>query len=71
LWKKRQKRDYCRANGLCYWCSEKYDPSHTEVCTKQPKVQVHAVSVNSLDVELSENILAQLEDALSQDFFCP
>ena len=70
MWKERQKRDYCRANGLCYWCNEKYDPAHAEVCTKRPKAQANALSLNNLDVDLNENILAQLEleDALSQDF---
>ena len=70
LRKERQKRDYCRANGLCYWCNEKYDPAHAEVCTKRPKAQANALSLNNLDVDLNENILAQLEleDALSQDF---
>ena len=40
------------------------------ICPKHPKAQVNALSLNTLDVELSEHILAQLdlEDDLSQDF---
>ena len=40
------------------------------ICPKHPKAQVNALSLNTLDVELSEHILSQLdmEDALSQDF---
>ena len=70
LWRERQKRDYCKANGMCYWCSDKYDPAHAAICPKRPKAQVNALSLNSLDVELSEHILAQLDlkDALAQDF---
>ena len=44
--------------------------AHAAICPKHPKAQVNALSLNTLDVELSEHILAQLdlEDALSQDF---
>ena len=34
LWGERQKRDYCKANGLCYWCSDKYDPADAAICPK-------------------------------------
>ena len=55
---------------MCYWCSEKYDPAHAAICPKRPKEQMNVLSLNTLDVELSKHILAQLdlEDALSQDF---
>jgi len=48
LWKERQKRDYCKANGLCYWCSEKYDPAHAAICPKRLKAQVNALSLSIL-----------------------
>jgi hypothetical protein len=28
LWKDRQLRDYRKANGLCFKCGEKFDPTH-------------------------------------------
>jgi hypothetical protein len=43
MWRERPKSDYCKANGLCYWCSEKYDPANAEVCTKRPKAQLNAL----------------------------
>jgi hypothetical protein len=29
VWKDRQLRDYRRANGLCFKCGDKYEPTHT------------------------------------------
>lgn len=60
LWKERQLRDYHKANGLCFFCGEKYDPSHLEHCTKRPKVQVNALALNDFNVELNDEILTQL-----------
>uniref|UniRef100_A0A0A8YYF6 Uncharacterized protein n=1 Tax=Arundo donax TaxID=35708 RepID=A0A0A8YYF6_ARUDO len=71
LWKERQLRHYRRANRLCYYCGDKYEPAHLEKCLKRPKPQVNALAVNDLDVELSEVVLNQLaiEDTLAADFY--
>jgi len=34
LWRERQERDYRKANGLCFYCAEKFEPGHAEKCTK-------------------------------------
>jgi hypothetical protein len=34
LWRERQLRDYRKANGLCFYCGEKFDTGHIEVCQK-------------------------------------
>lgn len=61
LSKERQKRDYCRAHNLCFYCSEPFDANHLAKCTKRPKPTVHAMVVNDLDVPLTEEILHQLD----------
>jgi len=70
LSKERQLRDYCRANNLCFYCREPYDPSHAAKCTKRPKTQVNALVLNDLDVTLNDEVLKQLEieDALTEEF---
>lgn len=70
LWKERLTRDYRKANGLCYFCAEKYDPNHALVCPKRPGAQVNALVVNPLDTELTEEVLTQLalEDSLATEF---
>lgn len=50
LSKERQLRDYCQANSLCFYYREPYDPAHAAKCTKGPKAQVNALSLNDLDV---------------------
>jgi hypothetical protein len=60
LWRERQTRDYRRANNLCYFCAEPYDATHKNVCTKRPQQQQPqstALVVNSLDVNLTEDVL--------------
>jgi len=61
LSKECQLRDFRRANGLCYFCDDKFDNAHLEKCTKPPKSQLHAMVVNDLDVDLTEEKLKQLE----------
>ena len=55
---------------MCYYCGEKFDPSHAAVCTQRPKAQANAMVVNDLDMPLSEEIISQLEleDAISANF---
>lgn len=60
LWRERQEHDYRKANGLCYFYAEKYEPSHADKCAKCPKAQLNALVVNDLDVQLTE-VLHQLE----------
>jgi hypothetical protein len=71
LWRERQLRDYRKANGLCYFCGDKYDPTHGEICQKKPKAQVNALAINDLDHPLTEEVLNQLavEDSLAKEFF--
>jgi hypothetical protein len=67
----RQLQDYRKANNLCYFCGDKYEPGHQEVCTKRQKSQVNALAVNNLDKEeITEEMLNALaaEDVLAEDF---
>jgi hypothetical protein len=68
LWRERQLRDYRRANGLCYFCGDKYDPAHGEVCQKKSRAQVNALTINDLDQNITEDVLNQLamEDVMSK-----
>ena len=70
LWKDRQLRDYRKANGLCFNCGEKFVPGHLEVCPKRNKPQAHALALNDLDRELSDEVLNDLaiEDQLQEEF---
>lgn len=72
LWKERQVRGHRKANGLCFYCGEPYDPQHKNVYAKrpQPPVQVNALVVNDLDLVLTDEVLNQLavEDGLTEDF---
>jgi hypothetical protein len=70
LWRDQQLRDYHRANGLCYSCGEKYEPGHSEVCSKRVKTQSNALVINELDRELGDDVLNQLaiEDELPEQF---
>jgi hypothetical protein len=36
--KERQKRDFCKANNLCFYCSEPFDSAHLAKCTKDQKL---------------------------------
>ena len=74
LWKERQTRDYLRANGLCFYCREPFDANCLKLCTKRPQQQqpqVNALALNDLDVQLTEEVLHQLEleDTLASDFY--
>jgi hypothetical protein len=60
LSKESQFRDYCKANNLCYYCTEPFDPSHMAKCTKRQRAQLNALALNTLDVELTEELLEQL-----------
>ena len=55
---------------MCYYCGDKYDPSHVAVCKQRPQAQVHALVANDLDMPLSEELVAQLEleDSLTAEF---
>jgi hypothetical protein len=68
--KERQKRDYCKANNLCFYCAEPFDPSHLAKCTKRPRSQANALVLNHLDVDLTDEVLEQLamEDTLASEF---
>lgn len=62
--------NYRRANNLCFYCGDKFEPGHIAVCTQRPKAQINALVVNDLDMPLSEEILTQLamEDSLDNEF---
>lgn len=70
LYKERQLRDFYRTNNLCFFCREPYDATHASKCKKRPGAQVNALAVNDLDVQLNDEVLAQLEveDALTAEF---
>jgi hypothetical protein len=70
LSKERQKRDYCKANNLCFYFSEPFDATHLPKCTKRPKAHVNALVVNDLDVNLTDEVFEQLrvEVQLSAEF---
>lgn len=59
LWKERQLRDYRRANGQCFKCGQKYDPTH--ICG-QKQVAVANMMENVEDpIQLSEEVLNLME----------
>ena len=66
LWKDQQLWDYHKANGLCFYCGEKFVLGHIEVYSKRQKPQVNAIMLNDLDRELSDDVLNELtvEDQL-------
>ncbi|WVZ71682.1 LOW QUALITY PROTEIN: hypothetical protein U9M48_020237 [Paspalum notatum var. saurae] len=75
LTKERQLRDFRRANGLCYYCGDKFDSTHLEKCPKRQKLQANALVINELDVPqldvpLTDEVLNQLaiEDSLAEEF---
>jgi hypothetical protein len=70
LTKERLLRDYCRLNNLCFYCKEPYDPNHAVKCSKRPKAQANALVLNDLDIQLTNEVLAQLdmEDTLNAEF---
>ena len=70
MWKERRTLNYRKANNLCYYCGEKYDPNHAAICAQRPKAQVNALVTNSLDMPLTEEVVAQLEleDSLASEF---
>jgi hypothetical protein len=59
LWKDRQLRDYRRANGLCFKCGEKYDPTH--VCGQKQAATLNAMQDGEGPVLLAEEVLNMLE----------
>jgi hypothetical protein len=71
LWRERQLRDYRKTNGLCFYCGEKFEPGHVEVCQRRVKSQLNTLAMNDLDQNLTEEVLDQLavEDALTEEFY--
>ncbi|KAK3151850.1 hypothetical protein QOZ80_3AG0251460 [Eleusine coracana subsp. coracana] len=61
LTKERQLRYYRRLNGLCYFCGDKFDADHVSKCIKRPKAQLHNLSAQDLDTDLTEEVLQQLD----------
>uniref|UniRef100_A0ACD5U6C2 Uncharacterized protein n=1 Tax=Avena sativa TaxID=4498 RepID=A0ACD5U6C2_AVESA len=59
FWKDRQLRDYRRANGLCFKCGEKYDPTH--LCAKKTVAELHAMTTEEAVEHLSEEVLNMIE----------
>lgn len=55
---------------MCFYCREPYDANHAAKCTKRPGAQVNALAVNDLNVQLTDEVLEQLEveDALAAEF---
>jgi hypothetical protein len=59
LRKERKVWEHRKANDLCFYCGEKFDPAHVAVCTKRPQAQVNAMVLNYLDMPLFEEIIQQ------------
>jgi hypothetical protein len=59
IWRDRQLRDYRHANGECFKCGEKYDPTHQ---CKKPAHELHALQTEEEEAELlSEEVLNMME----------
>jgi hypothetical protein len=71
LWKARQAKYYKKANNLCYYCSEPYSPAHIEVCKKRTKKQIRQLSLEELNMDLTDDLLLQLEqeDAFAKELY--
>jgi hypothetical protein len=69
--RERQLRDFCRANNLCFYSKEPYDPTHPAKCLKKPKAQVNDLVINELDVDLTDEVLNELavEDSIADDLY--
>uniref|UniRef100_A0ACD5UK05 Uncharacterized protein n=1 Tax=Avena sativa TaxID=4498 RepID=A0ACD5UK05_AVESA len=52
LWKDRQLREYRRANGECFKCELKYDPTH--VCGQKKAATLNAIETEECTVMLSK-----------------
>jgi hypothetical protein len=59
LWKDRQLREYRRANGECFKCGLKYDPTH--VCGQKKAATLNAMDTEDGAVMLAEEVLNMLE----------
>jgi hypothetical protein len=55
---------------LCFHCGDKFEPGHLKVCTKKNEPQLHALALNDLDKEISEEALNEMaiEDLITKDF---
>jgi hypothetical protein len=71
LWKARQAKYYKKANNLCYYCSEPYSPAHIEVCKKRTKKQIRQLSLEELNMDLTDDLLLQpeQEDAFAKELY--
>jgi hypothetical protein len=60
MWKDMQLRDYRKANGLCFKCGEKFDPTHQ--CARPQGAALHALTTEEESPEqLSKKVLYMLE----------
>lgn len=59
MWCDRQLRDYRRANGLCFHCGDKYDPTHQ--CAKKQGPELNAPTIEEEAELLSEEVLNMME----------
>jgi hypothetical protein len=64
LRKDRQLRDYSRANGLCFKCVDKFDPTH--VCGQKPAAALNAMEPVECLVMVSEEVLEMHDTAKAQ-----
>jgi hypothetical protein len=61
LSRERQIRDFCRLNGLCYACGERFEPGHIAKCAKRNQGQLNALTTEDFQMELTDEVLLQLE----------
>jgi hypothetical protein len=59
--KEKQVREYRRQNGLCFTCGEKFEPGHAAKCPKRVQVQLNALTVEDMEMVLSDEVLMKLE----------
>jgi hypothetical protein len=59
LGRDRQLRDYLKANGLCFKCGDKFDPTH--ICNKKAGAELNAMATEDVVDQLSEEVLNMME----------
>lgn len=48
IWKAKQLKEFCRANGLCYRCGDKYTAGHTCATPTTIESQAHANQIQEI-----------------------
>jgi hypothetical protein len=70
LSRERQIRDFCRLNGLCYACGERFEPEHIAKCAKRNQGQLNGLTIEDFQMELTDEVLLQLEQEEEKEEEC-